>query len=515
MPISTGYRQVSVTSTSATAPQGAKAPRDHTASPGGTSPRKSNIARLSWRGSGLGRDERDFLPAALEIVETPASPVGRGIAVAIMAYLLIAIAWASFGHIDIIATAQGKVVPTGRVKVIQPLETGVIATINVRDGDHVKQGDILIAMDQTVSRSERDRVRPELQRVRLDVARLSALSAGLKSDLRPVGFSPPPDAPAHDVARASAVMLAQAEQQIGKIEALEQQIAQKQAEADSVKAGIDKIEAELPIVAETFEVRERAMNIQYGNRIAYLDAKVRLTEQQHELVVQRRHLAEVEAAAKSVAGQRDQTRAEYARGIASDLAEAEQKAAQLAEDLVKAERRMQDQILRAPIEGTVQQLAVHTVGGVVTPAQSLLVVVPEDATIEIEAMVANKDIGFVRDGDEAEVKVDTFNFTKYGLLRGRVTRLSRDAISRDKAPAHDGNQQRPSDDAPTSEPAGQELLYAAHIALDQTRMLVDGHMIDLEPGMAVTAEIKTGRRRIIEYLLSPLLRYKQEAWRER
>ena len=471
------------------------------------------LPRLAGRNNA--RDEREFLPAALEIVETPASPVGRAIAAVIMASLVIAIAWASFGQIDIIATAQGRVVPTGRVKVIQPLETGVIAGINVKDGDRVKQGDILIAMDQTVSTSERDRIRPELQRVRLDVARLSALSAGLDGDLRPVGFAPPQDAPAHDVARTKAVMLAQAEQQIAKVEALEQQIAQKQAEADSVKAGIDKIEAELPMVTETADVREKAMNIQYGNRIAFLDAKMKLTELQHELIVQRRHLAEVEAARKSVIGQRDQTRAEYGRGIASDLAEAEQKAAQLAADLVKAERRMQDQVLRAPIDGTVQQLAVHTVGGVVTPAQSLLVVVPAETSIEIEAMVANRDIGFVHDGDQAEVKIDTFNFTKYGLLHGKVTSISRDAISRDRAQAQGGRQPKPSEAAATSEPTGQELVYAAHIALEQTRMMIDGRMIDLEPGMAVTAEIKTGRRRIIEYLLSPLLRTRQEAGHER
>jgi hemolysin D len=119
----------------------------------------------------------------------------------------------------------------------------------------------------------------------------------------------------------------------------------------------------------------------------------------------------------------------------------------------------------------------------------------------------------VHEGDEAEVKVDTFNFTKYGLLRGKVTSISRDAISHDKAPA--GNQPKPGGAAGTSEPAGPELTYAAHVALDQTRMLIDGRMVELEPGMAVTAEIKTGQRRIIEYLLSPLLRYRQEAWRER
>jgi hemolysin D len=489
----------------------AKVLPDDKVPPRGTDQRPSNNARLK-----LVRSDREFLPAALEIVETPASPVGRGIAAAITAFMAIAIAWASFGHIDIIATAQGKVVPTGRVKVIQPLESGIIASINVRDGDRVKQGDVLLAMDQTVSGAERDRIRPELQRARLDVARLSALSAALHhGEVRPGDFAPPPDVPAHEVARAKAVMFAQAEQQVGKIEALEQQIAQKAAVAECVRAGIAKIEAELPFVTETSDIREKAMNIQYGNRIAWLDAKTKLTEMQNELIVQRRHLAEVEAARGAVVGQRDQTRAEYARGIASDLAEAEQKAAQLAEDLVKAERRVQQQILRAPIDGTVQQLAVHTVGGVVTPAEQLLVVVPADATIEIEAMIANQDIGFVHEGDEAEVKVDTFNFTKYGLLRGKVTSISRDAIGRDKASAANGNPPKPSDAAAMSEHPGQELVYAAHIALDQTRMPIDGQMRDLEPGMAVTAEIKTGRRRIIEYLLSPLLRYRQEAWRER
>ena len=180
---------------------------------------------------------------------------------------------------------------------------------------------------------------------------------------------------------------------------------------------------------------------------------------------------------------------------------------------------MSDQVLRAPIDGVVQQLALHTVGGVVTPAQPVLVIVPADSRIEIEAMVQNKDIGFVHDGDAAEVKIDTFNFTKYGLLHGTVVSVSGDAIQRDKPQGSDANGTSASDKAGasshTSEPAGQELLYAARIALEQSRIEVEGRMVDLAPGMAVTVEIKTGQRRIIEFLLSPLLRYKQESLRER
>ncbi|WP_407117517.1 HlyD family type I secretion periplasmic adaptor subunit [Bradyrhizobium sp. LMG 9283] len=462
-----------------------------------------------------GRNELEFLPAALEIVETPPSPLGRAVAASLTAFLVIAIAWAYLGRIDVIATAQGKVVPTGRVKQVQPLEAGMVSAINVKDGDRVKQGDILVTVDQTSAKADRDRILPELQHARLDVARLSALTAGLSGDLRPVGFAPPGDIPFQEVARARANMVAQAEQQIAKINGLNEQIAQRRAEVDGISATIEKIEAELPLLIETADIREKAMKIQYGNRIAHLEAQMRLTEQRHELVVQQRHGVEAGAAERSLVAQLDQARADYARGLSSDLADAEQKVAQLSEDLVKAERRLHDQILRAPIDGTVQQLAIHTVGGVVTPAQTLMVIVPAESKLEIEAMVANKDIGFVREGNEAAIKVDTFNFTKYGLLHGRVTSVSRDAVARERPVQQGMGAQKPSDLATTSEPAGQELLYVAHTALDQTQMLVDDRMVDVEPGMAVTVEIKTGRRRIIEYLLSPLMRYKHESLRER
>jgi hemolysin D len=257
------------------------------------------------------------------------------------------------------------------------------------------------------------------------------------------------------------------------------------------------------------------MRMQYGNRIAHLEAQLKLTEQRHELIVQQRRAVEVSAATAALEAQREQTKAEYEKGIMTDLAEAEQKAGQLAEDMIKAEKRMQEQVLRAPIDGTVQQLALHTIGGVVTPAQALMVVVPADSRIEIEAMIQNNDIGFVHDGDPAEIKIDTFNFTKYGLLHGKVLSVSADSISRDKPAGQAGADKTANAGTHSSEPAGQELIYAARVLLDTTQMQVEDRLVDLAPGMAVTVEIKTGRRRIIEFLLSPILRYKQESLRER
>jgi hemolysin D len=182
--------------------------------------------------------------------------------------------------------------------------------------------------------------------------------------------------------------------------------------------------------------------------------------------------------------------------------------------VVKATQRTQYQALIAPVDGAVQQLSVHTIGGVVTAAQALMAVVPTDSGLEIEAMVPNRDIGFVHVGDAVEVKIDTFNFTRYGLIHGKVLSISQDAITRDK-PQGKSNEPTPGSTTTSSEPKGQELVYAARVSLDRAQMQVEENRVNLSPGMAVTAEIKTGSRTIISYLLSPLLKYRQESLRER
>ena len=186
--------------------------------------------------------------------------------------------------------------------------------------------------------------------------------------------------------------------------------------------------------------------------------------------------------------------------FSSRLNKAEAKAAGLTHDVAKAEQRARFQTLTAPVDGVVQRLAVHTVGGVVTPAQALLVLVPQESQLEIEAMVSNRDIGFVHPGQEAEIKVDTFTFTRYGLLHGKVLSVSQDAISRDK-PQEKGNDKTVAgSDNASSEPKGQELSYAARISLDRTQMQIDDNIVNFGMGMAVTVEVKTGERSVLRYL---------------
>lgn len=457
---------------------------------------------------------RQFLPAALEILETPASPVGRTVGATIMLFFAITVTWAAFGHVDIIATASGKIIPTERTKTVQPLEAGIVSAIEVQDGDHVTVGQLLIQLDDTVAQAERKRVVQDLLASQLDVAKLSALRDSFGSEANPVEVKPPAGASEADVARTGLAMKAQASEQLAKLASIKRQIEQKIAESESITANIAKIDASLPLLEEAADIRRNAMQIQYGNHIAYLDAQTRLVDQRNERLVQQRKLVEVDAARQALEQQVQQTQAGYERQVLSDLAEARKKMDEFGQDLVKAERKLDERSLRSPINGTVQQLALHTVGGVVSPAQQLMVIVPSDTHLEVEAMISNRDIGFVSEGQPAEVKVDTFNFTRYGLLSGKVVSVSHDAIIRDK-PAEKPGAAKSGDLANSSEPEGQQLSYSARVALDQTQMQIENKIVNLAPGMAVTVEVKTGSRRIIEYLMSPVLRYKQESLRER
>jgi hemolysin D len=256
------------------------------------------------------------------------------------------------------------------------------------------------------------------------------------------------------------------------------------------------------------------MEKELGSKLTYFETLQLLVEQQEELSVQKSHLREAEAAVAAIRETRGQAVAEYRRTLSDELTKAVQKANGLTQDVIKAEQKTKLQLLTAPVDGVVQQLAIHTVGGVVTPAQSLLVVVPSDSRLEIEAMVSNRDIGFVQPGHEAEIKIDTFNFTRYGLLHGQVLSVSQDAIIRERQQDR-SNDRGLGTQNDTSEPKGQELNYSARISLDRTKMQIDDRMVNLSPGMAVTVEIKTGSRMILSYLLSPLLRYRQETLRER
>lgn len=471
-----------------------------------------NIAVFPQRRAERGKVERAFLPAALEIVETPPSPVGRAVAFTIVAVFLAALAWASLGTVDIVVVAPGKIIPSGHTKTIQPFETGVVRAIDVRDGQSVKAGDVLVELDPTMTGAELGHLKSDWIAAQLEIARLNAAVAAKGDPL--AEFKPPQDAPSDLIRMHRHLLVSQTAEQNAKLATIDGQVAQKKAERTTIRASIDKLKAIIPPLEERVEIRKHLASRELGSRLAYLSDLQELVGQQKEVLVQESRYSEAKSAIAALVETRGKTVAEYERGLLDELAKAEQRAAGLAQDIIKAEQRTSLQKLTAPVDGVVQQLAVHTIGGVVQPAQALMIVVPDASRLEIEAMVPNRDIGFVEVGQEAAIKVDTFNFTRYGLLHGAVLTVSHDAITRDK-PTDKSIEKPQSAEASSSEPKGQELVYAARISLDRTQMQIENKTVNLSPGMAVTVEVKTGSRSIISYLLSPLVRYQHESLRER
>ena len=297
-------------------------------------------------------------------------------------------------------------------------------------------GDPLIDLDPAINAAEQNHLKADLLAAELDIARLKAELAAPSDPL--TVYAPPKEGEPGLLAAQRHYLLTQAEEWRAKIAAADRQKAQKEAEAATAKATIAKLEATIPLLLQKAEVHRALIGHQLVTKLAYLETEGKLVEEEHELEVQRLHLKEAEAAIAAITETRNHTASEFERQLYADLSEAERKAAGIREDIVKAEEKKKLQHLAAPVDGIVQQLAVHTIGGIVTPAQQLLAVVPAGSELEIEAMIPNKDIGFVEEGQEAQIKVDTFPFTRYGLLSGRILHVSSDAITpdpaKDKAP---------------------------------------------------------------------------------
>jgi hemolysin D len=429
----------------------------------------------------------EFLPAVLEIQEAPPSPVGRAVAWTILALFTAAILWASLSTIDIVAVAQGKIIPSEYSKVIQPLESGVITAIYVQNGTEIKRGDVLMLLDATDNSADRDRLENELQAARLDIARLRALLADKPALDAPAGVDP------HLLAVQQHLLRDQREEHRTRVEAAKFVVEQKQSAVATTKIHIERLRAVVPILEERAAVYHTLYQKTYASKMQYLETEKERIEKVKELASMEQQLVQETAALAEAQKNQHTLVAEFKRSRLAELSVAETKAASLAKEVLKASNRAALQTLTAPIDGVVQQLAVHTVGGVVTPAQQLMVIVPKDHPLEVEAWIENKDIGFVQTGQSAEVKIAAFPFTRYGTIGAKITTVSHDAVPLEKS----------------------GLVFAARVSLERSVMPVDGQLAPLSPGMAVTVEIKTGARRLIEYFLSPLLQAGQESVRER
>jgi len=439
--------------------------------------------------------EAAFLPAALSLQETPVHPAPRRAALAITLLFVIAVAWSIVGEIDIVAVAPGRIVVSDRTKTLQPLETSVVKRVLVKDGAAVRAGQVLVELDATNASADGANVREQLASAGSEERRTVALQAALREGRTPT-LGPNADGGDSDGegdAAARALLMAEWDDIGAKLAKLAAEQARRQAEIGTVRELIAKLEATLPI-ARAREADFKALIAQgFMSSHAGHDRTRERIEQERDLATQRARLVEAQAALREAERTRAAYHAETLRLLSDRRAQATLKRQQMTQELSKTEQRSRLTLLTAPVDGRVQQLAVHTAGGVVTPAQVLMVVVPQDAEVTAEVAIDNKDIGFVKAGDVARIKLETFPFTRYGTVEARVKTVSADAVADEKRGA----------------------FFVATLQLSKSTIDVEGKAMPLGPGMNLSAEIRTGHRRVFEFLLSPVQRTVSESLLER
>jgi hemolysin D len=408
--------------------------------------------------------EADFLPSALALIERPVSPTARVTGVLLSVLVFSLVVWSVLAHVDIVVTAAGKVIPGGWTKSIESVDVASVRAIRVTEGQKVRAGDVLLELDAGVFEADARKAEVDIRAARLEIARARALITAIDTHRPPV-LAPVPGVLRADFDEARSNLLGQYREYRARLTELEGEIA--------------RYSQALPLAQErarNFEVLARTHDVSTNSTSEKLQAVIDLQGQLDQAL-----------------DSRDSLIAQTRRKALDSLTDASKVVSSATQDAARAMSHARLLILRSPVDGVVQQLAVHTIGGVVPAAQPLMMIVPDEKRIRIEAYVQNKDVGFVAKGQPAAVKVAAFDYTKYGMVSGRIELISRDAIEDEK----------------------KGLLYRTEIGVDRNTMRIDGRDRVLEPGMEVDVEIKTGTRRLIEYVLSPLLRHEHESLNER
>ena len=465
------------------------------------------------KASALDRTDRQFLSRNLEILDSPPSPMGRMTAVVICCFCAIALAWAIIGKVDIVVVGRGRIISSGYTKSIQSTEQAVVKEILVHDGEHARAGDPLILLDDGIAVADRDRLSQELKIEAINHWRIESLMA--ESGMGAPAVKECPDTDDKMCVRTLRLVKAQAAEQSAHISDLENQAMEKQAESEETEATINRTSAQVPLLEQEFMVRKGALQAEFGNKIAFLESQERLVDQENALPVLRRHLDETVKTESSLREQLRQAKAAFERQLLTELADSEGRANEFQQEYFKIDKRIQLLRLTAPVDGIVANLSVHTVGGVVSPGEQLLSVVPTGEILSVEARIDNKDAGFIEPGQPVEIKIDAFNFTKYGLIHGSLVNISRDSIGFTLQTEQSESLVAAANKSDKDSQDKGEGIFLAKVALNSSSVQTERGVVPLGPGLAVSTEIGTGQRSVIEYILSPILRYRSEALRER
>jgi len=435
--------------------------------------------------------ETDFLPAALEVIERPVSPTARVTTWILLIGLTATAFWLVFGRVDVVASAPGKLMPTGNVKIVQSPGSGVVRAVYVRDGDVVKKGQPLLDLDPTLSGADLAQAQKALAAAELDIARNRAIADALAG--KGLHFVAPPGTDPQVADTQQRLIAAQLAELNATTASLSAARSSAMSEANSAQAQVAKYRDTVPILDREIDNMNRLDARGYAPGLRLLELQRQRRQEAGERDVAVTQISRGMSEARKLGEQINQTREQARHTALTDLAKAEAEAILRREEVTKATQRRRFQRLVAPVDGTIQQLSVHTIGGVIEAARSLMTLVPSRDGLEVEARILNKDIGFIHIGQAAAIKLEAFPFTRYGAVPGHVRAISRDAVP------------------------DRELgsVYIATITLDRASIDVDGRAVALSPGLAATVDVRTGTRRIISYLLSPLQTSIAQAGRER
>ncbi len=435
--------------------------------------------------------EAEFLSGIDSILHAPLPTVAWLLPASIMALIFILILWASLSTVEIISPSMGKTVPSSRVQLIQAPELCVVREVLVREGESVKAGQLLIAFDHTEVEGDALDLRNQLHRLQTQRARLSALA---ESDIEELAdFIEPQGVHQLLVKSEKRIMEAQWEAHLADLATLDQQIASKEAEYNESLAQLTKNRSMLRFAVNRVDRMDQLFKENAVSKSGLEEMEEQLVERRQSQTVMEQTALKIEAEIGHAVEQRRAAEEQFRHTILMELSACEQQLVTVEQDLLAVERRLSLKTLEAPISGTVLDLAVHTREGVVEPASVLMRIVPEDSPLEVEAKILNRDIGFVEQGQPVEIKVETFEFTKYGSIPGTIRKIAHDVT--------------------VDEQLGP--VYRALIEMERDTIHVGDKPIRLMPGMSVTVDVNVGERRLIEYILTPILRYKNEALRER
>jgi hemolysin D len=448
-----------------------------------------------------------FAPGLLSIQESPPAPLPRAVLYAVLVLVALLLMWAFFGRLDVIASAEGRLVPRTYLKIVQPADAGIVKEILVHEGETVSAGQVLLRMDPQDAQADANALATALALKSLQLRRIDAELAGRA--LKRAQSDPPElfervNAQFEDHRRADADALGQARQ------------ALRQAQED-LQAGLDtleKLRKTDPLLKAQADSYTDLGREGYAAQVLVDEKKRAYVENEQDLRAQESKVGSLQAAVEVAGEQLHEVTSKYRSDLQNERVDAQGEYAKLQQEMIKQTHRAELLELRAPQSGVVKDLATHTVGTVVSAGTVLLSLVPENEPMMAEVTVRNEDVGFVHPEDPVEVKLAAYPFQKYGMLHGEVVRLSPDASDADASDARAASRSQigPSGDLPSGSPSHG---YRALVRLDSQSVQRGRLRLGLLAGMQVIAEIKEGRRSVLEYLLSPVQKTIQESGHER